>query len=63
MHKSDNFDLIFATSFNLIVLKAKLILIGNVEKSERSVIRRCAELTKNDELFLKILNNYCMSMI
>ena len=63
MNKSGNFDLIFATSFNLIVLKAKLVLIGNAEKSERSIIRRCAELTKNDELFLKILNNYCMSMI
>ena len=47
-------------SFDLIVLKAKLRLTGIAEKSERPVIRRCAELTINDELFHTIINDYCM---
>ena len=44
-------------SFDMIALKAKLMLTGSVEKSERFAIRKCAELTRNDELFLTVLND------
>ena len=36
------------------------MLAGNAVIPERPVRRRWAELTRNDELFLKILNDYYM---
>ena len=49
-------------SFDLIILKTKVMLTAwySAEKSERSVIRRYAELTRNDEFFLTMLNDYCI---
>ena len=47
-------------SFDLIILKAKLLLTCSAVNSERLMNRRCAVLTRTDELILTILKNCCI---
>ena len=47
-------------SFDLIILKAKLLLTCSAVNSERLMNKRYAVLTRTDELILTILKNYCI---
>ena len=45
-------------SFDLFVLRARLILISNALKSNGDVLRKCAEIGKDNGNFLYLLNIY-----